>query len=702
MKLKMSRTAAILAFAGVAFLFLGLYPQESAKELLERAVYIEETKGDLEQAIEVYNKILAEFAENQPLAAKALYRIGLCHERLGSQEAQKAYRRLIDQYPGQKEEVALAKERLSSLLGPQVLKEANLRLVWAGPGVDFMGSVSPDGLHLSFVDWETGDLAIRDLVTGINRRLTNKGPWTQSAEFALYSKWSPDGGRIAYQWFNKDKVFELRVLDIKEPTPRVLHRNRKTEEEGEYVHLFDWSPDGKHVLAGFFIEGNEIQIGLISAEDGSLKILKSLFGTPSIEPGWGAVFSPDGKYIAYDLPLAGQRYLQRDIFLLSSDGSAEIPLIELSAGDTVIDWTPDGKGLLFMSDRTGTRDVWFIRISGGKPQGNPQLIKPGVGSILPMGITSGGKLFYGLRGNASDVYEVRIEPRTGKILNPPKMAVMFRPGYNYDSDYSSDGKLLAYTTNPRSMTNKSMSALGILSLETGQALELIPELQGFRAPRWAPDGRALSVQGTDQGGRKGIYLVDAQTSQVVPIVQFDKGMEIYSHRWAKDGKSLFYTMGARPGNTSSVFVHNFETGQEERLSGSPDDARALDISPDGKWLVLLNAGPNRVIRIMPASGGEPREIYSFEQEGDFLITPAWSADARYIYFYKKQPVPGDLRDLYRVSVDRGETQKIDVTMGRIRYLSVHPDGQRIAFSSRGANPERPEVWVMENFLPKKK
>jgi hypothetical protein len=38
-------------------------------------------------------------------------------------------------------------------------------------------------------------------------------------------------------------------------------------------------------------------------------------------------------------------------------------------------------------------------------------------------------------------------------------------------------------------------------------------------------------------------------------------------------------------------------------------------------------------------------------------------------------------------------------MVRIRYLSVHPDGQHMAFSSMGTNPELTQVWVMENFLP---
>lgn len=71
------------------------------------------------------------------------------------------------------------------------------------------------------------------------------------------------------------------------------------------------------------------------------------------------------------------------------------------------------------------------------------MIKSGVGRILPLGITSRGELYYGLSGNASDVYEVRIDPQTGKILGPAEKAVLQYEGHNAYPDYSPDGKLLA-------------------------------------------------------------------------------------------------------------------------------------------------------------------------------------------------------------------------------------------------------------------
>ncbi len=713
----MNKKKIFIGIAGLAVAFLvsawGVnnaspgFSQQSAEELYQAALLKIEAEGDLSGAIKILQGLIVKFPEKREVAAKAQLQIGICHEKLGTKEAEKAFQKVIDNYPDQSEAVREAKEKLSLLLRARALgktgdSELKLRQVWAGPLADIMGAVSPDGRHLSFVDWITGDLAIRDLVSGENRRLTNKGSWQQSPEFAMFSEWAPDSRRIVYQWFNKDETFELSVIDIQDPVPHILYQSPK---KSDYIHLFDWSPDGKSILAGFYSgdeQADEMKggLGIISVEESSVSILKAQIGGHSgIPREWGFVFSPDGKYIACDVSQEERAYETRDIFLLSADGGIETPLIEHPANDTVIGWTPGGEGLLFLSDRTGTEDIWFIRVAGGKAQGNPQLIKTGVGWIIPMGITSQCALFYGLQGGATDVYEVGIDPGSGKILSQSKKAVLVQEGHNAYPDYSPDGKRLAYIFDPRPPVIEPQQTLRILSLEEGQIRELRPDLRNFGYPQWAPDGRSISVEGEDKDDREGIYRVDFETSDVVPIVLIEKGMEIYSHRWSKDGKLLYYSTGDKAGKTGSVSVHNFETGRDERLSGSPSDANWIDISPDGKWLVLINRDEKRTIRIMPTSGGEPREICSFTEPRNRPNTPAWSADGRYVYFSRLR-LPEALWDLYRVAAEGGEPQKIDLTMARIRHLSAHPDGQRIAFSSQGTNPQESQVWVMENFLPK--
>jgi len=63
------------------------------------------------------------------------------------------------------------------------------RRLWAGPDVDVSGAPSPDGRYLSYVDWNTWRLSVRDVATGESRPLTDPD---QAGAFPEYSIFSPD------------------------------------------------------------------------------------------------------------------------------------------------------------------------------------------------------------------------------------------------------------------------------------------------------------------------------------------------------------------------------------------------------------------------------------------------------------------------------------------------------------------------------
>lgn len=164
---------------------------QTAEELFPKGIQLEEVKGELEKAIEVYQTIVTNFPANRPIAAEAQFHIGICYEKLGLEKARKAFQKVVEDYPDQVEMAKMAREKLITLTRAQTIaqkedKGMRIQLIWSGPGADFMGAVSPSGEYLSFTDWNTGDLAVRDLTTGKNRRITDKGPWIKSMEFALF------------------------------------------------------------------------------------------------------------------------------------------------------------------------------------------------------------------------------------------------------------------------------------------------------------------------------------------------------------------------------------------------------------------------------------------------------------------------------------------------------------------------------------
>jgi tetratricopeptide (TPR) repeat protein len=86
---------------------------ESVSELLEKGIYTEETVGDLPKAIEIYQKVVAEAQTTEALAAEAQYRLGQCLLKQNkNEEAVKAFQKLVETYPEQKQWVDKAREHI--------------------------------------------------------------------------------------------------------------------------------------------------------------------------------------------------------------------------------------------------------------------------------------------------------------------------------------------------------------------------------------------------------------------------------------------------------------------------------------------------------------------------------------------------------------------------------------------------------------
>src|SRR5262245_48234620 len=86
----------------------------SLPELLEKGIYSEETKGDLDAAVKLYEQIVAEGKDSQALAAQAQYRLGVCYyKKKNYADATAAFEKLAKDYPDQKELVVMAQEYLA-------------------------------------------------------------------------------------------------------------------------------------------------------------------------------------------------------------------------------------------------------------------------------------------------------------------------------------------------------------------------------------------------------------------------------------------------------------------------------------------------------------------------------------------------------------------------------------------------------------
>ena len=662
-------------------------PAASAEALMGTAQYQEEVEGKPEAAIVTYRKVLTTPGVPRALAARALLRMGQCHERLGQADARKAYERLVREFADQQESVVEARARLAALAEPAGAKNPGLsvRQVWAGPNVDTTGSPSADGRLLAVTDPQTGDVAVRDLTTGEVRRVTKSGP---AGEHAYIATFSPDGKHIAYGWFDsKNRVYDARLIGVDGTDARTLYH-----DNAAYVFPVGWTGDGMHVavVVDYWGKGDRVkQIGLVSVADGTLRVLKTL-AVDGLRDRVST--SPDGRYLVYDVP---QRNGKKDIFLVSVRDGRENRLVEGPANDAMPIWTPDGRRVLFMSDRAGSTGLWMLEVVDGRAASPPELVKRDIGAgFVPMGFTRSGSLYYGVDTGMVDVYVATIDPNTGRVLEAPAPIGSQGVGANRAPCWSPDGKYLAYLSGRGPAAGTTIT---VRELETGKERDLSVSVAGVRRLRWLPTATALLFAGIDSQQQSGIYRLDLQSGALSTFVRGEADLSFGLVSVTSDGKTLVYTSSHLQTGTRTVVARDLQADQEKgiTLSLSPS---GMAVSPDGSRIAIwtVKPGGRTAILVMPASGGEPREVCGFERPAVISGQPEWTPDGRYLLF---PAMPQEKTVLMAVPSEGGEPRSFAFDLEGVRETSVHPDGTRVAFA---AGQAKSEVWVIEHFLPPSK
>ncbi len=107
------RMTAVFAAATLLVLASGL-GQAPPRDAYERARLLDDTNQNLAEAIRLYGEVVAQAGSDRALAARAQFRIGVLHERMGRHdEARRAFRTVAEQYPDQPEITARAQARIA-------------------------------------------------------------------------------------------------------------------------------------------------------------------------------------------------------------------------------------------------------------------------------------------------------------------------------------------------------------------------------------------------------------------------------------------------------------------------------------------------------------------------------------------------------------------------------------------------------------
>jgi Tol biopolymer transport system component len=488
-------------------------------------------------------------------------------------------------------------------------------------------------------------------------------------------------------------------------------------------------------------------IGLFSLADRSLHDLQT------IKWGGGPIFfSPDGNYLGFSSELGEDSAKQIDVSILATDGTRLITAAAHPGRDTFVGWSPDGKTLLFVSNRTASDALFGIGFADGKVQGAPAMIKADFGGVDVLGLSPAGGLYYRpRRDGSSDIQIAPFDFEAGRWISAPITASGI--GQQSNPEWSPDGKSVAYLTTHARVSNRILT---IRSQETGRVRELRLD-EGSYAPilRWSPDGRSVALGKV--GAASGIYRVEVDSGQMSLMVPKREGQQLRVADWSRDGRTIFYhgllygdtigfTLMAKdldsgrerelirlvgiqntnlvslsPDQTKLYYRRSFPGIGEGAISGNPEGATEFafierdlvsgaerelirrprlgqpTVSPDGRYLATggnaVTTNPKTIV-LIPVAGGEARELFRVTDEVNIA---RWAPDSRSLFVVKNRQ--SQQPEVWWVPIDGRGPQKVPSAGMSPFSLRPHPDGRQVAYVSGVTATGPSEIWVLENFLP---
>jgi serine/threonine protein kinase len=523
------------------------------------------------------------------------------------------------------------------------LPHYEFRLVSDFPGSHRSPSLSPDGTMVAFLSPVDGipQVFIKPIGEGSLLQITS------GTEAAERPRWSPLNDGLLFA--RAGSIWSVPPLGGS-PTLVIEHGRNPN---------FSW--DGRFLV---FERDHEI---LLANRDGSQP--QPLSGVP--ETYFGMVprypaFSPDGRSIVFFQPQSGPR---GDLMLLDRQTQTLRRLTQdvVRAGAPV--FTPDGRFVVYPSERAGGLTLWRVATTGG----DPEPVTTGSGEDTDPDLSGKGSgLIY---ANARTHYVLMLlDEKTGgkRALYETRQSLGFPV-------FSPDGSQIALfcMKGPGVLLQVVDMANGTLKVPSQGAQE------DNIMPQWSPNGKELYFyQNTPTPSLRRIALAGGASSLMIANWHWEHQNGAQMH---PNGKLLVYSELVQGTPPKTTRIRDLETGLEEELDRglweprwSPSGEEILGFSSEIElWIYSLDSRRSRSL----GNGYAAR----------------WSRDGKRIYFLRigKQLGDPDLREyqLYTMDRDGKEARPLAVLgpMNRISYsFDVSANGE-IAWIQ--VLRERSDLWL---------
>ena len=518
------------------------------------------------------------------------------------------------------------------------LEVMNTRQVTRGSELEIEPAISPDGREVAYVTWSGSGLAqinVRDLQGGRPIMLQDR-----VRSIRPRPVWSADGRTVIFH----DSSSAVAAPRFGGPA-RAVADGRVEDVQGDRIII----TRGDSLFIRAF-EGGDEKLIVVAASPYSARL------------------SPDGRHIVY---LTGNKnFLEigalfgnvapSTMWHVSTEGGTPIQISQERAFHASPAWLPDGRHLLFVSDRDGPRDLYLLKLtSSGAPAGRPVRITTGLEPHSVSVSLDGTKAVYTRYFFRRNVWALPL-PASGTVTMKDARPVTSGNQVVESHGLSRDGKWLAFDANLEGNQD-----IYVVSVAGGEPRRLTVDSAAEFHPAFSPDGKSVVFHSAKYGTRD-IFLIGVNGGD--PRRLTDQPGEEFQPSFSPDGRHIAYGYEAVGENAAYVITRDSlgdGWGTPRRVSRGPVTYPRW--SPDGEHLVATR-GYEAIILL----GLDGSERLILKDADDGLASVAWptfSPDGKRIYFH---------------GVDQS---------GRPGLYTVSPNGGHARLAVRFADASRP-VWPL--------